>query len=67
VVPVVPSSGATTLLAGLSYTVLIKRHRLSLHHSEFARRCTATIRVKLPKIDAVVTPNTPRMRMLLPS
>ncbi len=55
------------LMAAFAYTLMINLRRLALAGTELARACTATIRVKLLKIDAAVIRNTRRVRVLLAS
>ena len=55
------------LLPALAYTLMIKLRRLALHGTELARACTATIGVRLLKINAAVVRNTRRVRVLLAS
>jgi len=53
------------LLAGLAYTLMQRLKELALQGTELARASSATIRVRLLKMGAVIVRNTRRIRLFL--
>jgi len=55
------------LLAAMAYTLMVQLRQRTLHGTELASACTATIRTKLLKIGATIVRNTRRVRVMLAS
>ncbi|OOZ37261.1 hypothetical protein BOW51_03015, partial [Solemya velesiana gill symbiont] len=55
------------LLSSLAYVLMEAIRRLALHDTELANAQVSTLRLRLPKIGAVILRNTRRIRFLLSS
>jgi len=59
------SNWLRVLLAGLAYTLMQRFKELALQDTELERASSASIRVRLLKLGAVIVRNTRRIRLLL--
>jgi hypothetical protein len=53
--------------ASMAYVLITALRRIALHHTQFARASCGSIRLKLLKIDALVTKSVRRVRIAMAS